>query len=207
MYFTANGSTIFTDNTCGVNGGAVELSNLDLIVNGHLTFSHNSAGSFGGALYASQIGNGPTLTGVRFYGNAAESGGAVFFSAVGTDLYQYSSSEYENITMYASVFSGCRFEGNSASSKGGAIYSALGSDWVWNTTFVGNSADIGGGMSISGTVYLLNLYFEENMSSEGRGPAISNGGVISKMVGMLFMDNGYHCLLDSFKGLKKVSVE
>lgn len=42
-----------------------------------------------------------------------------------------------------------------------------------------NSVEIGGGRSVSGISPLPNLSFKD-MSGEGGGPAISNGGTISK---------------------------
>jgi len=164
-------------------------------------------GSFGGALYAFRKGTGPNLNNVAFSDISAESGGAVFFSAVGTNLHMSSGSEYENIALYASTFNGCRFEGNSASSKGGAIYSALGSDYVWNTTFKGNSATTGGGISISVTVYLSNSSFEDSISGDGGVPAVSNGGIASKMVGLYFSGNGCDCSSDTYMGINEVGFE
>lgn len=102
--------------------------------------------------------------------------GAVNFSAVET----YGLKSYD----------GCRFDGKSASSTGRAKYSTTGNDFVSNTTFMGNSAVMGGGMSVSGTMYMFN--------SDGGGPAISNGGVISKIAQMFISANGYHCLSYTF---------
>lgn len=200
--YLINGSAAFTNNTCGRNGGAIDLSNIVFFADGNISFSHNSATSFGGALYASQMDFGPTLNGVAFSENTAEAGGAVFFSAVGT--YEFGSTDDDGISMYASTFNGCRFDGNTASSTGGAIHSAAGRDVIWNTTFVKNSADIGGGMKVSGTVYLYNSSFEDNTSGEGAGPAISNGGIISEMARLRFSGNGYHCSPDAFMDLDEV---
>lgn len=200
--YLVNGSAAFTNNSCGGNGGAIDLSNIEFFADGNISFSHNSATSFGGALYASQMDFGPTLNGVAFSGNTAEAGGAVFFSAVGT--YEFGNTDDDGISMYASTFNGCRFDSNSASSTGGAIHSAAGRDVIWNTTFVKNSADIGGGMRGSGTVYLYNSSFEDNTSGEGGGPAISNGGIMSEMVRLHFSGNGYHCSPDAFMDLDEV---
>ena len=197
----ANGSLTFTNNTCGGNGGAIHLSSIYFVVNGSVSFSGNSALSFGGALYASQKEEGPILNGVNFSNNVAEAGGAVFFSAVGT--YK-SSDDDEDPHSFSSRFIRCRFEGNSASTMGGAIYTTAGKDLVWKTSFINNSANVGGALQISGTANLRNSSFVDNTSGEGGGPAIFNGGVISEMVGVYFSDNGYYCSPDAFMGLNEV---
>lgn len=107
---------------------------------------------------------------------------------------------------HVSKFYGCRFEGNSASLTGGAIYSTAGNDFVSNTTFVGSSAGIGGSMSVSGTVYMFNSSFEDSTSGDGGGPAISNGGVISKMAHIFFSGNGYHCSSAAFMDFNEVDL-
>ena len=206
--FTVNGTTIFSNNTSGGNGGAIDLTNIDFDYAGRLSFMHNTA-VFGGALYASQESYGLKLTGMMFTGNTAEYGGAIFLSAVGTySYYTFGSFLYEDFSdyYYYTIFSECRFDGNSASSSGGAIHSTAGKDYVVNSTFVGNSADIGGGLSISGTSSLFNVSFEDNKSGDGGGPAISNGGTISLMVGIYFSGNGYHCAPDAFMDLNEVGL-
>ena len=197
-----NGSTKFTGNTCGGNGGAIDLSDIDIEIdkNTQIIFSSNSAASSGGALYASQRTLGPTLMGVIFFNNTAEAGGAVFFSAVGTNEYS-SSDDYE--IYYSSAFIECRFDGNSASSTGGAIHSIAGKDYVQGTSFKNNTANFGGAMRISGTTYIFNSSFVENKSSEKGGAAISIGGVNS-MEGLIFSGNGYHCSSDAFMDLDEV---
>ena len=191
-----NGSSIFMGNTCGENGGAIDLSDIHVVFDGKIVFTANSAASSGGALYASQKEYGPTLTGVVFSNNTAEAGGAVFFSAVGTNEYSsYSPS---------SKFMECKFDGNSASSTGGAIHSIAGKDLVRGTDFTNNTADFGGALRVSGSTVLLNSSFVENKSGEEGGPAISNGGVILKMDGLIFSGNGYQCSADAFMDLNEV---
>ena len=203
-----SGTTIFTNNTCGGNGGAVDLTNVDLIVDGNVTFKQNSAVLSGGALYASHVDNGFILTGAMFLRNSANDGGAVFFSLVGTDMCSTPTSDNEHIIIScASIFNGCRFDGNSASSNGGAIHSSAGRNIVLNSSFVKNSAGTGGGMSISGTTYLFNSYFVDNKSGEGGGPAIFNYGIITEINGLIFSDNKYKCASDEFVDLNEVGVE
>ena len=197
-----NGSATFAGNVCGGNGGAIHLTGINLIVDANVSFSRNDAVSFGGALYASLNNVGPTLNGVDFIDNSAEAGGAVFFSAVGTS--ESSATDETSIYSYASTFIGCRFDGNSALSTGGAIHSTAGNDFVRGTTFTGNSAEIGGAMRVSGTISLFNSSFVENTSEEGGGPGISNGGVILRMVGVYFSGNRYHCSSDAFMDLNEV---
>ena len=195
-WLVLNGSTIFMGNTCGGNGGAIDLSDIHVVFDGKIVFSANYAASSGGALYASQKEYGPTLTGAFFSNNTAEAGGAVFFSAVGTNEYSsYSPS---------SKFIECRFDGNSASRTGGAIHSIAGKDLVWGTNFTNNTADFGGALRVSGSIVLVNSSFVENKSGEEGGPAISNGGVILKMEGLFFSGNGYQCSADAFMDLNEV---
>ena len=198
-----NDSTIFMNNTCGGNGGAIDLSDIHIVFDGKIVFSANSAASSGGALYASQKEYGPTLMGVNFSNNTAEAGGAVFFSAIGT--YEDSTTDDDEISyISSSKFIDCNFDGNSASSTGGAIHSIAGKDLVWGTDFTNNTADFGGALRISGTIVLLNSSFVENKSGEEGGPAISNGGVILKMDRLIFSGNGYQCSADAFMDLNEV---
>ena len=202
-WLTLNGSTNFTRNTCGGNGGAIDLSEIRVDVYGKIAFSANSAASSGGALYASQKKYGPTLTGVIFSNNTAEAGGAVFFSAVGID--EDDSSNGDEISYYSwSKFIECRFDGNSASSTGGAIHSIAGNDLVWGTDFTNNMADLGGALRVYGITVILNSSFVENKSGDEGGPAISNRGVILNMRSLIFSGNGYQCSADNFKDLDEV---
>ncbi|CAN0236462.1 unnamed protein product, partial [Ascophyllum nodosum] len=139
-----NAAINFTGNAYGGNGGAIDLSDIRIYVYGEIVFSANSAASFGGALYASQKVYGPTLTGVIFSKNTAEAGGAVFFSAVGTNGDD--SPDYEISHSSWSTFIECRFDGNSASSTGGAIHSIVGKDLVLGTNFTNNVANFGGAL-------------------------------------------------------------
>ena len=201
-----SGPTIFRGNTCGGNGGAIDLSDIHVVFDGKIVFSANSAVSSGGALYASQKGYGPTLTGVFFSNNTAEAGGAVFFKAVGT--YEYSSSDDDEISYgYLSKFIECRFDDNSASSTGGAIHSIAGKDLVWGTVFTKNTADFGGALRVSGTIVILNSSFVENKSGKEGGPAISNDGIILKMDTLFFSGNSYQCSADAFIDLNEVGFD
>ena len=198
-----SGSTIFMNNTCGGNGGAIDLSDIHIVFDGKIVFSANSAASFGGALYASQKEYGLTLMGVNFSNNTAAAGGAVFFSAVGT--YEDSTPDDDEISyISSSKFIDCSFDGNSASSTGGAIHSIAGKDLVWGTDFTNNMADFGGALRSSGTIVIINSSFVENKSGEEEGPAISNGGVILKMYGLIFSGNGYQCSADAFMDWNEV---
>ena len=121
-------------------------------------------------------------------------------------MYTYYDSATSSYYGGSTLFDGCRFDGNSASSTGGAIHSVAGNDYIANSIFLGNSADIGGGVSVSGTVYLFNSSFEDNKSGDGGGSAISNSGIISNMTGIYFSGNGYHCAPDAFMDLNEVGL-
>ena len=167
-----------------------------------MVFPSNSAASSGGALYASQKVFGPELADVVFFNNTAEAGGAVFFSAVGTD--EYDSSDDDNSPYsYASKFIECRFDGNSASSTGGAIHSIAGKNLVQATNFTNNSSFFGGALRISGTIFVFNSSFVENKSGDKGGAAISTSG-INSMEKHFFAVNGHHCSADAFMDLSEV---
>ena len=202
FYSVNHSSILFENNTCGENGGAVDLSEMYISVSGNWSFIHNSAASLGGALYAFQVTRGPRLIGASFSENSAISGGAVYFSGVGS----YQSSYYDDgeASVDASEFIDCRFDRNSATSTGGAIYSAAGVNIVKYTIFTGNSADEGGALYSSGELSLLNSSFIDNASGEGEGAAISNSGVLSDMVALLFTGNTYHCSQDTFRDFNQV---
>ena len=203
FYSVNQSSILFENNTCGENGGAVDLSEMYISVNGNWSFIHNSAASLGGALYAFQVTIGPRLTGASFSENSAKSGGAVYFSGVGS-YYQSLYYDDEEPPVYASEFIDCRFDRNSATSTGGAIHSAAGVNIVKYTIFTGNSADDGGALYSSGKLSLLNSSFIDSASGEGEGAAISNSGVLSDMVALLFTGNAHHCSQDTFRDFNQV---
>ena len=203
-FLIVNNSMNFTNNMCGGNGGAIDFSDIYVFVDvrGKMVFSSNYAASSGGALFASRKEFGLSLTGVIFFNNTAEAGGAVFLSAVGT--YEDGSSDDNSFYPYASTFNECRFDDNSASSTGGAIHSIAGRDVISGTSFTNNFANIGGALRISGMMIdILNSSFVENKSGEGGGSAISIGGVNS-MEKLFFSSNGYHCSSDAFVDLNEV---
>ena len=202
FYSVNQSSILFENNTCGENGGAVDLSDMDISVNGNWSFIHNSAASLGGALYAFQVTRGPRLIGASFSENSAISGGAVYFSGVGS--HQSSYYDDDEASVYASEFIDCRFDRNSATSTGGAIHSAAGVNIVKYTIFTGNLADEGGALYSSGELSLLNSSFIDNTSGEGEGAAISNSGVLLDMVALLFTGNTHHCSQDTFRDFNQV---
>lgn len=133
----------------------------------------------GGGLRCNGEANGracsPTLARLRFVGNRAVHGGAVFTRAMGTGT---ASPDFSDVV----------FDGNRASGYGGAIYnyanlSGVASPSFRGATFSGNSADRGGAIySSSGAqggvanVAIVNATFHGNDAS--LGSSIGNGGAI-----------------------------
>lgn len=119
----------------------------------------------GGGLYCNGAGSGsecsPTLSNLRFSGNYASNGGAIY--NVGT-----SSPALDDVTL----------SGNSAHYLGGAMYNDVGylggsNPTLSNVTFRGNHAYGGGALSNNGFATLSNVTFSGN-SADGDGGAIYN---------------------------------
>lgn len=127
----------------------------------------------------------------------------MFAAGCGTDqAWTYGDETGFNPT----IFSNCTFVGNAALERGGAIVIAIGRAHVYNTTFVGNIASVGGALRLFGTVELLNSSFYDNVSGEGGGSAISNAEVISDMFGLYFSGNRYVCADTEYVDFTEVSV-
>lgn len=101
-------------------------------------------------------------------------------------------------------FSNCIFVENSAVEAGGAIEVVSGLVHVKDTTFVGNYANEGGALKLSGTSELLNSTFSGSRSGEGGGSAISNAGSFSGMVGLRFSANQFVCAATEYVDFTKV---
>ena len=196
-------STVFVNNTCGVNGGALSLIGgvLVKLETNEIIFSGNRAAIAGGAI--SMWGNdlGPFYIGVKFFSNFASHGGAVYSTGSGNALVGLDSKLRSNPV----VFIGCSFVDNQAIATGGAIHSAAGQDLVINTTFRGNTATDGGALNLAGTSSLVNCSFVENISDEGRGPVVANIGYMSGISNCSFHSNTFSCQRGDFLGYHLVS--
>ncbi|CAM9152222.1 unnamed protein product [Ectocarpus fasciculatus] len=185
-----NGTTIFSDNSAGGNGGGMALFVDTAMIIGavDVSFVGNSAGVAGGAMFVSGVSIGPRFNSVSFVSNSAEIGGGVSIFGSGTD----ESGDFP------ATFDTCQFIGNQATSTGGAINSAAGEDAIENSVFEGNSAGTGGALRLAGEAYISNCSFLENTSDEGEGAAVSNIGFISRITNASFGGNGFDCPAGTF---------
>eukprot|EP00903_Cladosiphon_okamuranus_P016020 g14792.t1 len=193
-----SGSTTFSNNSCGANGGALALAGSCSVVIGpvDVSFVGNSAGVAGGAVSMSSTGFGPVFTNVSFVSNTAQVGGALSMLASGNSINS-------DGTVAATTFDRCRFIDNTAFATGGAIETAAGQDALAMSVFEGNTAGTGGALRLAGKASVYNCSFVENVSSDGGGPAVSNIGYISKMTGITFSDNVFDCRESTFLDFKK----
>lgn len=184
-----DGPTVFSENTAELNGGALALLGGLSVQFGtwDARFVENTAGMAGGAVYVSQTPVGPTFSNVSFISNSAEVGGAV--SLVGSGY----AREADTDEQYQTTFELCRFIDNQAETRGGAIASAAGGDRFLYSDFTGNKGGTGGALRLAGAASLEGCFFEDNVSSEGEGAAVSNIGTISGIVGSNFSGNVFDC--------------
>ncbi|CAM9843134.1 unnamed protein product [Ascophyllum nodosum] len=149
-FLSIAGPTTFVENTCERDGGAMSLTGglsveFDFTVN--ITFWHNSARASGGAVFMSGTDVGLIIPGVSFVSNSAQLGGAVYTTSSGNAKVGFDGVAVPNPT----IFYKCSFVGNTAVATGGAIQSAAGEDFITETTFVGNTARVGGALFLAGT--------------------------------------------------------
>lgn len=194
-----DGHTIFSNNSCGANGGVLALFGACSLAIGpvEVSFVGNSAGVAGGAVFLSSTGFGPVITNVSFVSNVAQVGGAFSTFASGNSING-------DGTVAATTFDRCRFAGNRAFATGGAIETAAGHDSLISSVFEGNSAGTGGALRLAGTASVYNCSFVENVSADGGGAAVSNIGFISTMEGIAFSGNAFDCQEGTFLDFKKV---
>ena len=195
-----NGSTTFSNNSCGTSGGALAvLGGVSVVVGTvDVSFINNTADVAGGAVFVSGAGVGPVFPGVRFVSNSAQVGGAV--SAVGSGFFQ------ENGETFPTTLKGCHFVDNRASATGGAIESAAGQDVFLDCVFEDNKAGTGGALRLAGTSYMENCSFVDNISDQGGGAAVSNIGSISEMENNSFSGNVFNCEPGMFLSYSEVCV-
>ncbi|CAM9207691.1 unnamed protein product [Laminaria digitata] len=185
-----NGSTTFSNNTCGANGGALALLgglSVDIGTVG-VVFSNNTAAVAGGAVFVSGTGVGPMFSDALAVSNSAQVGGAV--STVGSGNLKEGA---DVVPPNPTTFNRCRFIDNRAAATGGAIESAAGQDAFVSSVFENNQAGTGGALRLSGTASLDSCSFVENVSDDGGGAAVSNIGYVSKMENIIFRGNVFAC--------------
>lgn len=194
-----DGVTNFINNTCSGNGGAIALMGelyLKLGSTAELGFSQNSAKIAGGAMIISDTTEPPTFIGASFISNSAKLGGAV-----------YSSGSGNEVRFAAVKFNGCTFIGNNAETTGGAVQTSAGYDYIVNSLFMGNTAEVGGALRLAASkVVLENCSFVDNRSNEGGGAAVSNVGYIADIMFCSFNLNVFRCDPRTFLDFNKASV-
>ena len=202
-FLSIAGPTTFVENTCERDGGAMSLTGglsveFDFTVN--ITFWHNSARASGGAVFMSGTDVGLIIPGVSFVSNSAQLGGAVYTTSSGNAKVGFDGVAVPNPT----IFYKCSFVGNTAVATGGAIQSAAGEDFITETTFVGNTARVGGALFLAGTSNFLNCSFVDNVADEGAGPTISNIGYVESMRGSSFFGNDFNCAPGTYRAYNEV---
>ena len=127
-------------------------------------FNDNNATVDGGALYSNGTNfAGPVITGVgcNFTGNSARQNGGAVCGNGSYELCVFNrNSARQGGAVYDSYLIGCTFNGNKADDSGGAVYA----DYVYYSTFVGNSANRGGAFRGS---YANNCTFIRNSANKG----------------------------------------
>ena len=198
------GATNFVNNKCGGSGGGMALvQSLDVsFENSHIIFSGNTAGISGGAVFIGGTEIGTVFENVSFVENMAQIGGGVRVTASGTMLTVDADNRHET---NPTTFDRCRFVGNVAFGTGGAVDSASGLDVFANTFFERNVAKMGGALRLAGKVSIDNCSFTDNVSEDGRGPAVSNVGFISNVRTINFRHNVFNCEPHAFLDFVKAS--
>lgn len=207
-FFVVRGPTIFENNMCRGNGGAMALLGMLSISfkTTEVTFFGNTADVSGGAVFISSTGVGPEFTGITFVSNSAQLGGGVYATGSGTavTLETTSSSSQPVKVSHPTTFDGCSFIGNSAKATGGAVDSASGEDEFVQTRFENNSAGVGGALRLGGKASLDRCTFVDNVSDESGGPAVSNIGFISQVTYSHFSNNLFSCEPEAFLEFSQV---
>lgn len=156
-----------------MKGGSPVINNISITYSQtEVINSTNSAD--GGAIYATSIGelNNVYITDARAYKNQGDVRGGAIYLKDGKTL--------NNITIVDS-----RASTDDGTSYGGAIFSERNTGsttlWVYNSTFIENNADLGGGLyfnKVTGRVY--GTSFEGNVANKDGGAlySISNDALI-----------------------------
>lgn len=204
-YFTVENNLIvlFQGNKCGASGGAFAFIG-GVITSFPLgtTFWGNTAGVAGGAIYMSGVTFGVLFEGMKFISNSALIGGGLYSTGSGTAVTEDGDDIlHQNPT----TFIGCEFIGNEAMKTGGAMDSSTGRDMIENTSFVGNTASMGGALRLVGTTSLIGCEFIDNLSGDDEGPGISNDGAIANLSRCSFIDNVFNCPTGFFLEYNDVS--
>jgi uncharacterized repeat protein (TIGR01451 family) len=147
---------IILSNTASHDGGGVYLEQSDVTLNGN-TISSNTAQQRGGGLYLDR--SPATLNGNTISGNTASSGGGIY-------LYRHTDT----------MLNGNFVIGNTAQGIGGGLVVDNAYVWVIGPTIAsnvisGNTADIGGGVSVGlcAPMFTNNLVVDNEATNRGSG--------------------------------------
>lgn len=198
-HIAINALTTFVGNTCEGNGGAMAImGSLQLLVNStEVTYARNLAAVAGGAIFISGQSLGPVFNDAHFISNAAVRGGAVYSTGTGTVT--------ANVA-FSTTYIKCAFIGNNATATGGAMDTASGFDKFVDTSFLRNIAGAGGALNLAGAASFHNCSFDDNISDDQEGAAVSNVGYISNMTRCRFSDNIFNCKTSTYLDSEKVRV-
>ena len=193
-----NGTTKFTDNTCGANEGGIAVQGMSSVEfeTTNITFIANSAKNSGGAIFILDTSVGLVVKSMAFIGNTALVGGGVYVAK--SD--KASSEDISDPT----TFQGCSFVDNVAEISGGAVNNAFGQAVFFNSSFIDNRAKVGGALQLAGSASLDRCSFKDNVSGVGGGPAVSNTGLISNVSYSSFVRNVLSCNQGTFLTFSQV---
>lgn len=191
LFINDNVVVLFRGNTCGGNGGGIALVGAVVThLSRNMTFFENHAGIAGGGVYMSGVSFGPLFKATKFDSNSAVVGGGVYTAGSGTAAV---GDEDEDLQKNPTIFNGCEFKGNKATTTGGALNTGAGLDEIVNTTFIRNTAKIGGALRLIGTASIEKCMFEDNLSDEDEGPGVFNDGIVTNVFNCTFYGNVFNC--------------
>ena len=186
-------STDFSNNWAVYGGGITNCSGTATISDS--TFSANTA-DLGGGIFNDGY-NGPAtmeISGSTFWHNSGSHGGAIHnFNAVmtvfdstldtnwaenGGGILNNGQENTASLTVSASTF-----VNNSAYENGGGLLNHCGMSTISNSTFSGNSSDLGGGIYNDGSIAIAEINISDSTFSQNS--ATTNGGGIFNNFGVM----------------------
>ena len=202
LYFTDHSTTVFNNNTAGIDGGAI-LSHGDIFFTHHATtvFNNNNAGYLGGAifslghlLFAHHATTMFNNNAVDFAGGAIHFNGQLLFAHHATTMFNNNNAKFGgaiyphghlSFTHHATTV----FNNNNAE-FGGVIHSWIRHHRIYfkdnsTTRFSNNKAATGGAIMIRYT----KIYFKDSSTIVFINNTAEYGGVIYSISDILFKDN------------------
>lgn len=180
----------FMRNIAAASGGALSLAGGSAALGDGLVFDQNEA-KVGGAISA-ELSSDLPIAGARFVSNAAAMGGAIYSTGTGLSIdaslfslnqaFGDGSDQSQGAAIYNGdgglMVSACEFARNSTDGSGGGIHTT-GPTTITDSTFTGNDAFIGGGVTVDGpvtaaTVFIKGSDFIDNEATIGGAIAMSS---------------------------------